>query len=179
MEDGRKGMENALKANPQDVLEQYERQLKELQEAYDEVMLELRARKNCSPCWARTRSDRDDPPRTAGRRHHRLDLQAVPLVWCSQAHGVLPPGQSCAEGAGTLRGTDQGHDRGEPVVWVSDRGASAGVQQEHGAAHLPDQRLAGAQAPGRLQAQDPIPALGGQGAQRALGHRHVPGLGRP
>lgn len=45
VEDGRKGMENALKANPQDVREQYERQLKELQEAYGEAMLELRARK--------------------------------------------------------------------------------------------------------------------------------------
>ena len=43
----------------QDVREQYERQLKDLQEAYGEAMLELRARKNCSPCWARTRSDRD------------------------------------------------------------------------------------------------------------------------
>ena len=44
MEDGRRGMENALKANPQDEREQYERQLKELQEAYGEAMLELRAR---------------------------------------------------------------------------------------------------------------------------------------
>ena len=34
VEDGRRGMENALKANPQDVREQYERQLKDLQEAY-------------------------------------------------------------------------------------------------------------------------------------------------
>jgi transposase-like protein len=45
VEDGRKGMENALKANPQDGREQYERQLKELQEAYGEAMLELHARK--------------------------------------------------------------------------------------------------------------------------------------
>lgn len=45
VEDGRRGMENALKANPQDVREQYERQLKDLQEAYGEAMLELRARK--------------------------------------------------------------------------------------------------------------------------------------
>jgi len=45
VEDGRKGMENVLKANPQDVREQYERQLKDLQEAYGEAMLELRARK--------------------------------------------------------------------------------------------------------------------------------------
>jgi len=45
VEDGKRGMENALRANPQDVREQYERQLKDLQEAYDEAMLELRARK--------------------------------------------------------------------------------------------------------------------------------------
>ena len=39
------GMENALKAKPENVREQYERQLKDLQEAYGEAMLELRARK--------------------------------------------------------------------------------------------------------------------------------------
>jgi len=39
------GMENALRAKPEDVREQYERQLKSLQEAYGEAMLELRARK--------------------------------------------------------------------------------------------------------------------------------------
>ena len=38
-------MENALRAKPLDVKEQYERQLKELQEVYGEAMLELRARK--------------------------------------------------------------------------------------------------------------------------------------
>ncbi|AIO68118.1 DUF1153 domain-containing protein [Burkholderia oklahomensis] len=45
VDDGKRGMENALRANPQDVKEQYERQIKELQEAYGEAMLELRARK--------------------------------------------------------------------------------------------------------------------------------------
>lgn len=45
VEDGKRGMENALRANPLDVKEQYERQLKDLQEAYGEAMLELRARK--------------------------------------------------------------------------------------------------------------------------------------
>jgi len=38
-------MENALKAKPEDIREQHERQLKDLQEAYGEAMLELRARK--------------------------------------------------------------------------------------------------------------------------------------
>jgi transposase-like protein len=45
VEDAKRGMENALKARPEDIREQYDRQLKELQEAYGEAMLELRARK--------------------------------------------------------------------------------------------------------------------------------------
>jgi transposase-like protein len=45
VDDAKKGMENALRAKPLEVKEQYERQLKELQEAYGEAMLELRARK--------------------------------------------------------------------------------------------------------------------------------------
>jgi|SRR5690625_579993 len=45
VEDGKSGMENALRAKPHDVREQYERQVKDLQEAYGEAMLELRARK--------------------------------------------------------------------------------------------------------------------------------------
>ena len=45
IDQGTAGMENALRAKPEDVREQYERQLKTLQEAYGEAMLELRARK--------------------------------------------------------------------------------------------------------------------------------------
>ena len=45
VEDAKRGMENALRAKPEDIREQYERQLKDLQEAYGEAMLELRARK--------------------------------------------------------------------------------------------------------------------------------------
>ena len=45
VDDARKGMENALKANPLDVRQQYEKQLRDLQEAYGEAMLDLRARK--------------------------------------------------------------------------------------------------------------------------------------
>lgn len=45
VDEGKKGLENALRAKPLDIREQYERQLKELQEAYGEAMLELRARK--------------------------------------------------------------------------------------------------------------------------------------
>jgi transposase-like protein len=45
VDQGKAGMENALRAKPEDVREQYERKLKELQEAYGKAMLELRARK--------------------------------------------------------------------------------------------------------------------------------------
>ena len=45
MDDAEAGMENALKANPKDIAEQYETQLRELREAYGEAMLELKFRK--------------------------------------------------------------------------------------------------------------------------------------
>ena len=45
VDEAKRGMENALRAKPMDIREQYEKQLNELQEAYGEAMLELRARK--------------------------------------------------------------------------------------------------------------------------------------
>jgi len=45
VDEAKRGMENALRAKPLDVREQYGRQIKELQEAYGEAMLELRVRK--------------------------------------------------------------------------------------------------------------------------------------
>ena len=51
IDEAKRGMENALRANPLDIREQYEKQITLLEEAYGEAMLELRARRNCSPCW--------------------------------------------------------------------------------------------------------------------------------
>lgn len=45
VEDGRKGMENALRTKPLDVKEQYEKQIRELREAYGEAMLQMRVLK--------------------------------------------------------------------------------------------------------------------------------------
>ena len=45
VEDGRKGMENALRAKPLDIKEQYEKQIREPQEAYGEAMLQMRVLK--------------------------------------------------------------------------------------------------------------------------------------
>ncbi len=39
VDDGKHGMENALRANSLDLKDQYERQIKDLQEAYGEAML--------------------------------------------------------------------------------------------------------------------------------------------
>jgi transposase-like protein len=111
IEDGKKGMENALRANPQDVREQYEQQLKDLQEAYGEAMLELRAQKNCSLCWTRKRNDRDDPPGTQRERLYRLDQSAVPLVRSVAKDSVLPAYPQAASGPGALQPADQTDDR--------------------------------------------------------------------
>lgn len=62
VEDAKRGMENSLRANPLDVREQYEKQLKDLHEAYGEAMLEIRARKKRRPSWSgRTKNDLDAP----------------------------------------------------------------------------------------------------------------------
>jgi transposase-like protein len=66
------GMESALKAKPEDIREQYESQLKALQEAYGESLLELRTRKNATPCWrGRTNHDPSAPAGPQRRRAHR------------------------------------------------------------------------------------------------------------
>ncbi|MDE1716238.1 DUF1153 domain-containing protein [Chromobacterium amazonense] len=45
VDEAKRGMENALRAKPMGIREQYEKQIKDLQEAYGEAMLQLRARK--------------------------------------------------------------------------------------------------------------------------------------
>ena len=55
LDDAESGMENALKANPKNVAEQYERQIQDLQSAYGEAMLENRFLKKL-----RSHLDRDE-----------------------------------------------------------------------------------------------------------------------
>ena len=45
VEDGRKGMENALRTKPLDIKEHYEKLIRALQEAYGEAMLQMRVLK--------------------------------------------------------------------------------------------------------------------------------------
>lgn len=66
VDEGKRGMENGLRGKPEAVRKQYERQLKDLQEAFGEAMLERRPREKCSPWWARTRPDGRDQAGTSG-----------------------------------------------------------------------------------------------------------------
>lgn len=49
MDQAKAGMENALRAKPEDVCGGCERQIKDLQEAYGDTMLESRARRIWRP----------------------------------------------------------------------------------------------------------------------------------
>ena len=99
-------MENAL--NPQDVREQYERQLKGLQES-------LRRGDAGAAC-----AKKIAVPAGRGREvieTIRQGLQADGIAvsisrlcrWFEVTQRVLPPGEGCAEAAGPIRGADQGH----------------------------------------------------------------------
>jgi transposase-like protein len=68
IEDAKRGMENSLRANPLDIREQYEKQLKDLQEAYGEAMLELRARIEFQALMVRPRAAIGPRPRPKGGR---------------------------------------------------------------------------------------------------------------
>lgn len=85
VDQGEAGMENFLRAKPEDIREQNERRLRDLQEAYGEAMLELRARKNISLCWTRTSHDRGHPAGTESRRLRGLHRQAMTMVWLCPA----------------------------------------------------------------------------------------------
>ncbi len=50
VDDGKRGLENALRAKPEDVREQYERQLKDR-------YWRFAPEKSWRPCWERTRAD--------------------------------------------------------------------------------------------------------------------------
>jgi len=81
------------------------------------------------------------------------------LVRGAAPHRVLPTSPVCTQDSGAFCRTDQSTDRGIAVVWLPDRGAPAGVQQEHGAADLPAEGLAGSRPIGfrpRVQAMPSV-----------------------
>ena len=72
VEDGKRGMANALRAKPEDVREQYERQLKDLQEAYGEAI----------PRWVRWPGAAAGARRQAAPTHGqvRLTVETIDLL---------------------------------------------------------------------------------------------------
>ena len=178
VDDAKRGMENALRANPLEIREQYEKQLKDLQEAYGEAMLELRARKKLAALM-----EREDGQMIRTLHEGLLaDGIAVPLTKLCAWFGVprrtvyYKPTKAAPKVDPALCRTDQGDDREGAFLRLSHRGLASGLQQEHGAAHLPDQGLAGAQAPDRHAAPHRSGAIGGHGPERTLVHGPVPRL---
>ena len=75
VDDGKRGMENALRANPQDVREQYElcasstsARSRTSRRPMVRRCWSCEPEKSCSPCWARTRNDCVHPAGTESRR---------------------------------------------------------------------------------------------------------------
>lgn len=91
VEDAKRGMENSLRTNPLDIREQYEKQLKDLQEAYGECMLEIRVRKKLRPSW----SGRSDNGSVFTSRHFTALVRSYGLKQefitphCPQQNGMI------------------------------------------------------------------------------------------
>ena len=97
VDDAKRGMENSLRANPLDIHAQYEKQLRELQEAYGEAMLELRARKKLQALLGHPIEVmiRKRLARPARRRPEDLHRAALRLVRRATPHGLLSADEIC------------------------------------------------------------------------------------
>ncbi len=95
--------------------------------------LELRARKKVAPLLGNARPDGFALAWSAGGRD-------------TCAYGLVPADEVGAEGDAQAGCADQGADRSGALVRLPHRGGPARDEQEHGAADLPTEGLAGAQA---------------------------------
>ena len=86
--------------------------------------------------------------------------QALHLVRRAAADGLLQADEVATEDRSRVRGTHQGYDRGEPILRLSHGRLVAGLQQEHCAADLPAEGLAGAQTACWGQTTDRSAAFG-------------------
>jgi transposase-like protein len=175
MDDAEAGMENALKANPKDVAEQYESQLRKLREAYGEAMLELKFRKKVA---APSRLDRRVIDRVITEMASEGDtvtaVQACRWAGISRRSYDYRPRRKTPRIA-TGRPGQTGY-RGPALCRVSHGCLAAGRKQEHHTAAVSAQRVAGAQAAKRSPAAGGSSSFGGIASERALGNGHCPGL---
>ena len=102
VEQAKAGMENALRAKPQDVRQQYEKQISQLQAAYGEAMLELRARKSWWSGWSGTRTDPTFAGAVSGRWAQSEPEPFVYLVWCGSSFSLLSATQKSSGGESLL-----------------------------------------------------------------------------
>lgn len=83
---------------PEDVREQYERQLKDLQDASARRCSSCAPEKDWRPCWARESLDGFAPAGTECGSDSCVDRAAVPLVRAAKADDLLPAEDVCSEG---------------------------------------------------------------------------------
>lgn len=98
VEGGKRDMESALCAKSEDVREQYERQLKDLEEAAARPCRRSAPEESWHPCWERTRADGLGPAGPENGGNCRTDDQAVPVVWRGPSCDVLQADQVTCEG---------------------------------------------------------------------------------
>ena len=153
VDDGKNKMENALRAMPEDVRDQYERQLKDLQETYGQAMLELRAQKKIALRGGQGRHLMAATQR--GLRDEGFEVSMVKRCrWFGAARRTMyyRPPKAPAVVDPALAAPNKALIEIRALVRVPQRGRAAGHEQEHGAGDLPAQGLAGAQACGRTRA---------------------------
>lgn len=73
VDEAKRGMENALRAKPLDVRERMSARSKSCRKHTVKRCLNCVPEKSWRPCWARKRSDRNDPPGTSRRRVQSFD----------------------------------------------------------------------------------------------------------
>lgn len=90
VDDGQRGLENALRARPQDVRDEFETKVKDLQAKVGELVLERDALISSRPRSTRPRDGKSRAGRNEGRGEVGNDDAAVSLVRRAEADDLLP-----------------------------------------------------------------------------------------
>jgi hypothetical protein len=122
------------------------RQIKELQGANGEAMLELRAgKKGWNSCWAAKTSDSDRQAGIGGAKGEGFDEQAVPVVVVPRRSVYCKPTKSGPRVQERLERPIKDLIEQDPLR-IRNLDGPFEHEQEHQSAELPDPRLAGQKA---------------------------------
>lgn len=91
VEDGKRGMENALRAKPEDVREHTSASSKTFRKPTARPCWRSAPERSWRPCWEGARADALGPAGSEGRRSSSTDDQAVPVVRRGAADNTSRP----------------------------------------------------------------------------------------